>query len=107
MTRTLTARRRGPDEAAELILDGDAPAGLRVDGTLAFHDEPRLRRLPDGLTVRRLSLRNCPNLEGLPAGLRVRHLEMRECPQVAALPDGLRCYELVAPGSSLTELPAD
>jgi hypothetical protein len=107
MTRTLTARRVDADEAADLILQGDAPTGLAVEGALSFHDERRLRRLPEGLTVRRLSLVNCPNLEGLPAGLRVRHLELRDCPQVSTLPEGLRCYELSAPGSALTELPDD
>src|SRR5438309_1249991 len=89
------------EEARACILDGTAPPGLAIEGTLEFVGEKRLRRLPAGLQVRRLRLRDCPNLEALPAGLRVRHLEITGCPHLTALPEGLRCYELEAPASSL------
>src|SRR5260221_592481 len=90
------------EDAHGFILQGEAAAGMRVEGTLEFHDEKALRRLPPGLKVRRLRLVGCPNLEALPEGLEVRSLEMTDCPGVTTLPSRLRCYEIQARGSNLT-----
>ncbi len=102
LTRTRTA---STELARTLILQGRAPEDLVVEGTLAFVQEPLLRRLPAGLKVRRLQLTDCPNIQALPEGLRVRHLEIRNCPNLTSVGSGLHCYELDAPASSFTELP--
>ncbi|MBX9582144.1 MAG: hypothetical protein K2X87_17705 [Gemmataceae bacterium] len=95
------------EDAARLILTGDAPPGLEVDGHLVLADAPDLDRLPDGLAARRLTLRNLPNLTSLPDGLRVRRLVIENCPALTTLPAGLSCHELTAAGSALVELPDD
>ena len=95
------------EDAALLILAGDAPPGLEVDGHLLLADAPDLDRLPAGLAVRRLTLRNLPSLSELPDGLRVRRLVIENCPSLITLPAGLSCHELTAAGSALVELPDD
>jgi len=53
MNATLVA----PSEARELILMGRAPAGMQVNGHLDLVSCRRLSALPEGLSVRRLTLR--------------------------------------------------
>ncbi|MEO6889915.1 MAG: DUF6745 domain-containing protein [Ktedonobacteraceae bacterium] len=74
-------------EARELLLRGEAPAGLTVRGHLDFSREIDLVTLPDHLTVTHLTLDGCVSLK--------------------ALPPGLHCYELSLRDTQLTTLPAD
>jgi hypothetical protein len=80
--------------ADELNLSGTAveelPAGLRVALRLEANQCQRLKRLPDGLKVGVLSLRECPALETLPAGLDVSFLDVSACVSLKALPDDIR-----------------
>jgi len=101
----LAAEPVSADEAARLIRRDQAPPGLDVDEPLVIENARGLTRLPAGLTVRRLTLKDCPDLEELPADLRVRHLEILDCPRLTTLPAGLTCYELHAHNSALAELP--
>src|SRR5205823_3955594 len=70
-----------------LITSGMAPTNLNVEGTLDLSGNEAVRRLPDGLRVRKLILNECSALE--------------------ALPQGLQCYELEARQSGLRSLPND
>jgi hypothetical protein len=74
-------------EARKLLLSGQAPAHLRVNGDLDLSHEVSLTVLPEGLNVGRLVLDHCPALKALPAGL--------------------HCISLSACGTPLTELPDD
>lgn len=74
-------------EDRELLLRGEAPAGLTVHGHLDFSQERELMTLPDYLTVNRLTLDGCVSLNELPRGL--------------------RCYELSLRNTQLTTLPVD
>lgn len=74
-------------EARELLLRGEAPAGLTVRDHLDLSGETRLAVLPEQLTVTRLTLNDCRSLR--------------------ALPRGLRCYELSLRNTQLITLPAD
>jgi hypothetical protein len=105
MIRTPTRTAVSADEALSLILAGEAPDDLRVEGALEIVGAKGLTRLPAGLTARRLTLKDCPRLEELPEGLNVRHLEISGCPRLTTLPAGLRCYEIRARASALEELP--
>ncbi len=73
--------------AKQLILSGQAPAGMHVKGHLDFTASEQLRTLPVDLDAQRLTLDSAPYLE--------------------ALPDGLRCYELSAQQSRFTMIPSD
>ncbi len=76
------------DQARHSILQGDLPAGTRVEGDLDLSNCPQLRSLPDDLTITgRLTLDGCVSLH--------------------ALPRGLRCYELSACDIHLSMLPDD
>jgi hypothetical protein len=96
------------DEARELILAGEAPAGLRVRGRLdlsnagavelppglrCYHLDLRgsgVRSLPAGLAVEyKIDLENCRHLEELPEGLTVGSLVLRGCASLRRLPEGL------------------
>jgi hypothetical protein len=83
--------------ANELNVSGTAieelPAGLRVALRLEANQCQRLKRLPAGLKVGVLSLRECPSLEALPAGLEVSFLDLSGCVSLAALPDDLRIFD--------------
>jgi hypothetical protein len=78
----------------ELNVSGTAieefPADLRVALRLEANQCQRLKRLPAGLKVGVLSLRECPALEALPAGLDVSFLDVSGCVSLKALPDDLR-----------------
>src|SRR5215510_10435950 len=82
------------NEARKLILRGGAPANLRVSGHLDLSNNPRLKRLPEGLTVASLDLSGCKSLDSLPNNLRVRRLNLSRCGSITAIPTGLSCYEL-------------
>ncbi len=106
-TETPVAKPKPSNPSLELILSGNAPEGMSVDGLLRFQKEEGLVALPAGLTARRLSLRECVNLRELPKGLRVRSLEIFDCPQITSLPSGLHCHELIAENSNLAACPED
>ncbi len=80
--------------ANELNLSGTAieelPASLRVALRLEANQCRRLKRLPDGLKVGVLSLRECPALVVLPAGLDVSFLDVSACVSLEALPGDIR-----------------
>ncbi len=124
MNATLVA----PSEARELILMGRAPAGMQVNGHLDLVSCRRLSALPEGLSVRRLTLRDCLSLRSLPAGLtcdelviqavpittlpadmQVRyHLDLSDCAELTSLPVGPKAGSLsVRNCPALTALPAD
>jgi hypothetical protein len=78
----------------ELNVSGTAieefPGDLRVALRLEANQCSRLRRLPAGLKVGVLSLRECLALTALPAGLDVSFLDVSGCVSLEALPDDLR-----------------
>src|SRR5581483_10618802 len=74
-------------QAEQLILEGNAPAGLNVEGHIDLANHTQLTSLPKGLTVKRLTLDGCSSLE--------------------ALPQGLHCYELSLQTTPIRTLPAD
>lgn len=69
---------------SELI---ELPDDLRVDNRLILDDCPRLRSLPQGLTVGALSLRNCIALGSLPEGLSTWFLDLTGCLQFDTWPE--------------------
>ena len=103
MNATLVA----PDQARALILAGRAPAGMYVNGHLDLVGCKHLSALPEGLSVRRLTLRDCPALHALPAGLRCDELVIQAVP-ITTLPADLQVrYRLdVSDCTELTSLPA-
>ena len=94
-------------KAAAMILDGSAPDGLRVTGTLNLANNSKLERLPNNLCVSSLNLSNCTALRELPSGLNVRRLDISGCTQIETLPEALHFYELNASGSGLRAIPSD
>ncbi|MBV9125356.1 MAG: hypothetical protein JO112_18530 [Planctomycetes bacterium] len=121
----LDRKMTGP-EARELILAGEAPEGLQVQGNLDLSNTPHLTRLPAGLQVRRLNLSGCTNLTALPAGMKCYQLDLQgsgirslpedlqvefkldleNCPQLRSLPTGLKVGSLVLRGcTALNALP--
>jgi hypothetical protein len=111
--------------ARNLILDGQAHAGMQVNGRLdlsgtlidalpaGLHcyeldlSHSHVRALPADLQVDyRLDLDGCTNLELLPDGLKVGMLNLRGCAKLRALPEGLDVYFLDISGcAGLTEWP--
>jgi hypothetical protein len=111
--------------ARDLILAGQAPAGMRVVGWLDLSNQS-LDTLPPGLhcyaldlrhsTIRtlpadlrveyRLDLAGCTYLETLPVGLTVGMLIVKGCTALHALPEGLDVYFLDISGCArLTDWP--
>lgn len=121
------------EQAKQLIVSGQAPAGLIVQGTLNLSNLPKLSALPDHLTVDGLDVSQCHNLHSLPAGLWVKGrlsvagcknlhtlpadlagqelntLDVSNCPNLHSLPEGLRISgRLILSGcTNLKTLPAD
>ena len=83
-------------EARKLILAGDAPAGLRVQGTLDLSNCADLVALPPGLQVHSLNLSNCTALRTLPCDLHVLYrLDLSGCTGLELLPNGLAVGTLI------------
>ena len=76
-------------EAAALIRQGKAPAGMQVSGHLSLEGDAALTSLPPGLRVTRLTLSGCRRLTSLPTGLRCYELDAKDTP-LASLPGDLR-----------------
>jgi hypothetical protein len=95
------------DTARKLIRAGNAPAGMKVSGSLVFTDDDMLTELPEGLTVATLKLSNCPALKQLPSGLQVRRLDLSGRWNPERLLAGVRCYELDLKQTAVTSLPSD
>src|SRR5262245_41876893 len=76
-------------EAREMILAGEAPADLRVQGRLDLSNQTRLTQLPSGLRVSTLDLSGCNHLTELPEGLSCYHLDLRGS-GIRSLPPDLR-----------------
>jgi hypothetical protein len=74
-------------EARELILSGQAPAYLKVNGQLNLFCQDSLTHLPEGLEVEHLVLDDCEYLESLPEDMRVFVLEMSYCGKVQRFPE--------------------
>lgn len=95
----------------DLLLNGLAPDGFRVQGDLILVGKKELKRLPEGLSVGgSLNLLNCSSLEALPTGLQVGNdLILTGCTSLKELPTGLKVKgDLVLEGhASLQELPQD
>lgn len=113
-------------EARELLLRGQAPAGLTVRGHVDLSGAKWLTALPEQLTVTRLTLDDCRKLRTLPRDLhcyelslrntrlmtlpedlQVEHrLDLSDCPRLEVLPTNLRVNSLVLRGcTSLRALP--
>ncbi|MEI8383446.1 MAG: DUF6745 domain-containing protein [Planctomycetota bacterium] len=112
--------------AADLILSGNAPAGLHVDGKLNLAGKSKLQQLPAGLTCYELNasqtsleslpadlsvecvleLEGCSKLQSLPANLKVGTLNIANCTNITELPEGLDVWFLNASGcTKLTDFP--
>ena len=97
-----------PTQAKIMILAGEAPAGLTVNGSLDLSLAQDLQSLPDGLTVDSLDLSGCTSLTALPQNLNIRRaLILDYCTALTELPMGISCYELSAAGTPLQTLPPD
>lgn len=86
----------------------ELPAGLRVENRLILDRSPALTRLPTGLRVGSLSLRECTALRSLPEGLCTWFLDMTGCTAFEEWPrrGSLRAGSVVLRGcASLRELP--
>src|SRR5437763_1467580 len=85
------------DEARDLILAGEAPAGLRVRGRLDLANAGAVE-LPPGLRCYHLDLRGS-GVRALPAGLAVEYkLDLQDCRDLEELPEGLTVGSLVLRG---------
>jgi hypothetical protein len=85
-----------PAEAQAQILAGEAPARLRVGGSLDLAGHPALAALPPGLQANNLNLRGCSGLRTLPPDLRVRfRLDLTGCTGLERLPQGLAAGILI------------
>jgi hypothetical protein len=96
-----------PNKAAELILAGRAPSGLRSGVLqLGLKETKQPVTLPAGLSCYALSLVGQP-LTALPPDLQVEYrLDLTDCHQLAELPANLRVSTLVLTNcSQLTGLP--
>jgi hypothetical protein len=94
-------------EAKQLILKGQAPAGLRVQGRLDLSKNQKLSTLPARLQASSLDLGGCTALRALPPGLQVKHLNLNGCTALQELPPGLTCYELEMQNTQVRSLPPD
>lgn len=118
-----------PQEAAELIFSGRAPAGLRTGVlhlgraetkqhigplpaglrcyALSLAGQP-IEALPPDLQVEyKLDLTDCQHLTHLPAGLKVATLVLTNCTRLTALPEGLQANFLQLDGcTALRHWPA-
>jgi hypothetical protein len=74
-------------EARRLILGGQAPAYLTVNGDLDLSNETSLTWLPEGLEVGRLVLANCSALQTLPDHMKVFVLDMSNCVSLQHFPE--------------------
>jgi hypothetical protein len=96
-----------PKEAAELILAGRAPAGLRTGVLqLGLAETKKAVKLPEGLQCYSLSLAGQP-LASLPPGLQVEFkLDLTGCEQITKLPQSFSVSTLVLTNCvRLTALP--
>ncbi|HLG75402.1 MAG TPA: hypothetical protein VKX46_03245 [Ktedonobacteraceae bacterium] len=121
MTKMITAA-----QAKKLILSGEAPSGMLVEGRLDLSQQPTLFQLPENLTARHLILDDCAALRSLPAGLRCYELSLQStplttvpadlyvsyrldltgCDMLVALPEGLKVGSLILRGcTALQALP--
>jgi hypothetical protein len=91
------------DDARKMILNGSAPDGLIVNGTLNFAGETKLRVLPRNLSCSSLDVSDCANLTALPEGLTCYGLTARNL-NFRTLPEGLRVkFRLDLSGCTLLE----
>src|SRR5438046_1357740 len=81
------------EEAREILRKGRGWPGMRVEGTLAFHEDIASLRWPKQARIRagRLNLRGCTALSSLPEYLGpLAALNLRDCPNLRLLPDRLK-----------------
>src|SRR5919205_1049731 len=95
------------EEAHQLILRGEAPTGMVVDGHLNFSGNQGLMSLPAYLSVRRLTIDNCLMLRELPPGLCCYELSAQSVPLATLPPDLQITYRLdLSNSDQLRSLPA-
>ena len=95
------------NDAVILILEGRAPANMRVKGPLNLSSHFTLTHIPTGLQTDSIDLSDCRALESLPADLKTRRLNLSGCTGLRELPAGLHCNELNLNNTRLRALPAD
>jgi hypothetical protein len=101
---SIDTQRIGARQARELILAGRAPAGMRVAGPLDLSGVHQPFVLPEGLIVRRLTLRGSTGLAELPRGLRCYELDARQT-LLRSLPNDIQVeYRLDLEGCAALEL---
>jgi hypothetical protein len=100
-----------PKQARDMILNGNAPRNMVVDGHLNLENIPTLTELINSLEVHGdLSLEGSAKLKKLPDGLEVElWLNLRGCKSLTELPKDLTVgHSLILWGcKALTALPAD
>lgn len=96
-----------PSLAKRLILQGNAPRGLRVSGSLELSRTAELSRLPIGLVADQLVANGCPRLEILPPGVEATRISLQGCTRLRALGAGVRCQELYLRRTPIETLPCD
>lgn len=92
--------------AAQLILAGKAPAGMRVNQRLTLRRANALRSLPPKLNAPYLDLIACENLETLPPGLKTVELDATDCSRLWKLPEDLNCHRLILRRTAIESLPS-
>ncbi|MCA9173614.1 MAG: WGR domain-containing protein [Planctomycetales bacterium] len=116
------------DEALAMILDGDSPSNIQVNGSLDFSGMKKKFILPDHLSLWRLNVSDNPWLTELPNGLKCLDLDahstgievlppdiqvelrlnLSDCARLTSLPVGLKVGSLSLEGcSALTSLPEE
>lgn len=94
-----------PKAAARLILQGEMPDEIRVNGPLLLESKT-LECLPARLEAAALDVSRCPNLRALPDQLKVRRLNINGCRNLEKWPSELALFELEARESNWRAFPA-
>ncbi|MBN1428956.1 MAG: hypothetical protein JXB07_11270 [Anaerolineae bacterium] len=93
-------------EIETALRQGNAPAGLVIDGHLDLTGQNGPKYLPEGLSAISLDLSGSP-IETLPTDLKVRRLDLSGCNKLKALPAGFKCYDLAMCETGIQSLPPD
>jgi hypothetical protein len=96
-----------PEVALEVLRQGKAKSGMRIDGVLQFPPNCRDWKLPENLDAEVFDFSQCPDFEKLPRGLRCFELNLSNT-RVRKLPDDLSVESILnlSGCTELVELPA-
>ncbi len=87
-----------------MILEGWTGA-LEVLGSLRFDPGDNLKSIPGKLKVQTLDVSDCVSLNSIGAGVTAKIINLTGCSNLTELPQDLDCYELIATGCPIANLP--